>query len=44
MVDESEIRIDAIDANATVYKKQAESTEEMLKDVRFTSALFGPFR
>ncbi|OAX40088.1 BRE1-domain-containing protein [Rhizopogon vinicolor AM-OR11-026] len=34
MVDEAETRIDALDANAVMYKKQAESTDEMMMNVR----------
>ncbi|KAG0695705.1 BRE1 E3 ubiquitin ligase-domain-containing protein [Suillus ampliporus] len=34
MVDEAEIRISALDADALMHKKQAESTEDMMKNVR----------
>jgi E3 ubiquitin-protein ligase BRE1 len=43
MVDESEIRIDALNAEAMMFKKQAESTNEMMKNVRFNNSLFRPY-
>lgn len=43
MVDESETRIDALDAEATMFKKQAESTDEMMKNVRLITPLFRPY-
>src|SRR5882757_159853 len=39
MVDEAETRIDALDANAVMYKKQAESTDEMMMNVRFDNCM-----
>jgi len=39
MVDESETRIDALDAEAMMFKKQAESTNEMMKSVRFNNSV-----